>query len=159
MIKICLVKTVFAGSYLKLSLPIFLKCLPTFSLMFLIDMFLIIKTACIAEFTGWYENIIEFTEWYENIAEFTEWYENIAEFTEWYCNIGGVARTIKVMGLEGKFFGYALYYSEDLLQQVPNYFLIDFNEICSTILAKSGGMCPHTPHGHATAYTPRYIHP
>ena len=41
MIKICIVKTAFAGSYLKLCQPMFLKGLPTFSLMFLIDMFLI----------------------------------------------------------------------------------------------------------------------
>ena len=47
LIKNLLVKTLFASYYLKLSPPMFLKCfliLPNFSLMFLIDMFLIKKT-------------------------------------------------------------------------------------------------------------------
>ena len=33
----------------------------------------------------------------------------------------------------------------------PNYFLPDFKEVPSTILAKSGGICPHTPCGDATS--------
>ena len=44
LIKNLLAKTVFASYYLKHSLPMFLKCffiLPNFSLIFLIDMFLI----------------------------------------------------------------------------------------------------------------------
>ena len=45
-----------------------------------------------------------------------------------------------------KLFGHALYFSEDLLLISPDaYFLIDFKEISSTILAKEGGNCPPTP--------------
>ena len=55
----------------------------------------------------------------------------------------GVARAIK-LGSMNENFGHALYFSEDLLlPPPPNYFLIDFKEVPSTNLAKSGALRDH----------------
>ena len=58
----------------------------------------------------------------------------------------GVARA-KIVGGTNKNFGHALYFSEHLLLPTPyTYFLIDFNELTSTILAtEGGGNYPQTP--------------
>ena len=68
-----------------------------------------------------------------------------------YPSTGGVARTKKVGDISENF-GHALYFSEGLLLPLPHtYFLINFKEISSSILAKVGGggqLPPYPPWPH-----------
>ena len=62
----------------------------------------------------------------------------------------GVARAIKVGGIHESFLAMLSDSLRICYYSLPPYFLIDFEEISSTILAKVGGTCLQTPRGHAT---------